>query len=422
MKKNISVFNFKKLQYVDVAIFVEHKDREIEICSHIAKHLLKNHKLSTIILSENFYSYLLFLLKPSVVVLPYVVRFKVMPIYAAYKLYGDNAIYVSLNWEQYLTPNNEIVREPNNKFLKNGVYHIAWFQNYADLLSKWAVPSSKIWIVGNPNMEQLKRKIYIKRQKRFELAKHLNIDLEKKWIFLPMNYVWSFVSENYIRSRVNNGYSLRIAREFQSYTKRCFDAFLNFLIELSALEDAVIILRPHPSINNEDYLNGLKNKGVILPKNIILNKEYSVSDWTICSDLVGSSWSTAVWDAYNIGKPCFLYTPFKRPDWLNVWWNDIVPNIDKVNDISFSPNTSVPNESNVTLSIANNIAIMRNKTITSTKTKDINYKCIRNPFILRNLIKNIGRLFIHILNSKSKLLYKIRHDYFKPIVFSNIKE
>lgn len=36
----------------------------------------------------------------------------------------------------------------------------------------------------------------------------------------------------------------------------------------------------------------------------------------VASDIVGSSWSTSVWDAYNVGKPVLLFTPLKDQNGL----------------------------------------------------------------------------------------------------------
>ena len=47
---------------------------------------------------------------------------------------------------------------------------------------------------------------------------------------------------------------------------------------------------------------------------------------------MASSWSTVVWDAFKIGKTVFLFTPFERPDWINTFWNDLVPNIKTVSE------------------------------------------------------------------------------------------
>lgn len=67
-------------------------------------------------------------------------------------------------------------------------------------------------------------------------------------------------------------------------------------------------MRPHPSITEDDYKKVFDEIIGYIPKNIYLNKAHSIREWIVASDIVGSSWSTSVWDAFL----------FKRPEWLDV--------------------------------------------------------------------------------------------------------
>ena len=70
----------------------------------------------------------------------------------------------------------------------------------------------------------------------------------------------------------------------------------------------------------------------------------SVREWIVSSDIVGSSWSTSVWDAYNLGIPSFLFTPIERPEFLNTWWNDKVLNINNFSQYYLSKSKNAPNQ------------------------------------------------------------------------------
>ena len=89
-----------------------------------------------------------------------------------------------------------------------------------------------------------------------------------------------------------------------------------------------IIIRPHPSIGVESYIDLFNVRVGRVPENVRLTKCYTIREWIVASDVIGSSWSTSVWDAHLIGKPGFLFTPYSRPEWLDVWWNEDVPNFD----------------------------------------------------------------------------------------------
>ena len=318
------------MKEVDVIFFVEHKDRELESVKLIASHLKKTGK-KVLILSIFYHLNYLFKYKAKIFVFPYLLSKNDWPVSLLYKMYRDSAVYVNMNWEQLLAPVNLRYKKPKDDFTKKKVYQFCWDESFKSFLIKNKVNEKNIIIGGNVANELL----YEMRNKREDLRKNFSkkyhLDLNKKWLFLPMNYGWAFSGDSLIKRKIADGYPEKEAWEYREYSKKCLDEFIVFVNELKNRFDYEIILRPHPSISEGDYKKVFKEKLGFIPE-ILINKDYSVREWIITSDIIGSSWSTSVGDAYNIGKKVFLFTPYKRPDWLDVWWKNEIINIKNIDE------------------------------------------------------------------------------------------
>lgn len=312
---------------VDVIFFVEHKDRELESIKLIAEKLKKEGK-SSLILSVYFHVHYLYLYKAKTFVFPYLINQNDWPVSFVYKMYGDSVEYINMNWEQLISKVNEEYKKPQDNFVKKKVRHIAWNNYFEEYLIRYGVNKDNIKITGNPANEILFKLLNKKNEWRRKLSKEFTLDTSKKWLFMPMNYGWAFSSDSLINAKIKKGYPEKIAWEYREYSQKCLNKFIYFIEKISKEYDYEIIIRPHPSITEDDYKKVFDKTIGYIPKSIYLSKAHSIREWIVASDIVGSSWSTSVWDAYNIGKPVFLFTPFKRPEWLDVWWNDEVVNLD----------------------------------------------------------------------------------------------
>ena len=265
---------------------------------------------------------------------PYLISRNDWPVSLVYDMYGDSVSYVNMNWEQLISRANEEYKKPQDDFVKKCVNHIAWNTHFKDYLVNSGVSEGSIKITGNPANQKMYRMLDQKQDWRKKLSIEHHLDKDKKWLFMPMNYGWAFSSDGLINAKIKKGYPEQIAWKYREYSKKCLVKFLFFVDAIS--EEYEIIVRPHPSITIDDYINVFEKELGYVPNNVTLNKAYSIREWIVASDLVGSSWSTSVWDAYSIGKPVFLFTPYERPEWLDVWWNDEVANLVSFTGVEFS--------------------------------------------------------------------------------------
>jgi len=396
---------------VDVVLWVEHKDRELDSYKEIAKILKEKYNLSSIIISNFFHSYYLFLYRPKLVVWNNLTNNKGWPDGFIWEVYGKSIEYVSHRWEQLLSPVNFKFKAPQNDFEKEIVKLFVWDKEFKNYLLSYGVKKENIFIIGNIANNLL---FNIKDKKEFfrdKLANEFSLDKNKEWLFLPMNYNWAFFSDEMVDSRIRSGYDKEIAIEYREYAKKSLREFILFIEKIKNFE---IILRPHPSITEDDYKKVFNEILGYIPKNIILNKSYSIREWIIASDIIGSSWSTSVYDAYKIGKKSFYFTPFSRPEWMNTYWMDEVKNIKNYDEFLKFLNE----DNNLDLKIENislqNFAkqvyqLQKNKTPKPNYLKSIKY------------IKNLIKYFIKDKLCKYFNCFKVpkwqHYDYFEKKEF-----
>ena len=339
---------FKK---VDVIFWVEHKDRELESYKEVAKILKEKYNLNSLIISNFFHSYYLWIYKPKLVIWNNLTDNKGWPDGFIWNLYKDQITYVSHRWEQLLSPINYKFKAPRNNFEKEKVKLFVWNDEFKDYLVSYGVNKNNIFIIGNIANSILFDMRDKKEYFRDILSKKFNLDKNKKWLFLPMNYNWAFFVDEMIYRRINSGYDENIAWEYREYAKKSLKEFILFINELTKKYNYEIIVRPHPSITEDDYLRVFDDILGFLPKGVILNKSYSIREWIIASDIIGSSWSTSVWDAYQIGKKVFYFTPFQRPKWLDTFWMNKVPNIKNIKEFEEFENSKMNVSDNMLLDI-----------------------------------------------------------------------
>jgi len=378
-----------KQKEVDIIFFIEHKDRELESIKLIAKELEEKGK-KVLILSVYFHVYYLYLYKAKVFVFPYLINKNDWPVSIVYKMYGDNIKYINMNWEQLLFPINIEYKKPQDSFVKSIVSHISWSEDFKQYLINYGVEKNHISVTGNPANEVLYKLLNNQKTLRKTLSTKFNLDENKKWLFLPMNYAWAFSSDDLIKAKIKNGYPTDKAWKHREYARKCLEKFIYFVDDISKKYNYEIIIRPHPSITEDDYKKVFNQYLGYVPKNIILNKSYSIREWIISSDIIGSSWSTSVWDAYNIGKSVFLFTPYKRPEWLEVWWNSEVVNIDKFDESQLSNKMF---DNNLQLNIIDNIAKylleIENNISIPQKKEQIIFDIKSNVKIFKSLLLNM---------------------------------
>jgi len=397
---------FKK---IDVIFFVEHKDRELDSYKGVAKILKERYNISSLIISNFFHSYLLWIYRPKLIVWNNLTDNEGWPNGFIWNLYKDDLVYISHRWEQLLSPVNFKFKAPKHPFEKEKVKLFVWNENFKEYLISNGVKKENIFVVGNIANNLLFNMKDKKEEFREIFSKKFNLNKTKKWIFLPMNYNWAFFTEEMVKRRIQNGYDEKIAWEYREYARKSLKEFIFFVNELSK-KNYEIILRPHPSITEDDYKKVFKEVLGFIPK-ILINKDYSVREWIISSDIIGSSWSTSVWDAYQIGKKAFYFTPFKRPEWLDTFWMREVENIKNIKE--FEEFEKKESKSNKVSSIDTMALENFSKTLYNLLPND--YPKIHN--IEWKYIKNFYKYFIKDKLCKYFNCFKIpkwqHYDYFE---------
>jgi len=333
------------MRKIDIVFLIEHKDREMDSVVQIAQFLKKKFAMNSMIVSVDLHIYKLLFIKPKVVVFPYIIDSNLFPYNFVIKLFGNSVKYLNLNWEQLLSPINLEFKKPKTNFNRNTLFHIAWDNSFKSFLLENKVREDNIFITGNPTHDILKDLLLSKNEIKKGLSEQFNLNMDRIWIFLPMNYGWAFTSDDLIKVKISRGYDQEIAWEHQSYSRKCLNQFIYFVKELADNFDAEFIIRPHPGVSEKSYLKYFENEN---PKkeNIHIIKDYTIKEWIVSSQIIGSSWSTSVWDAHKIGKTVFLFTPYPRPKWLDVEWNSMVTNIKDIQGFKKMMNSMTVNESN----------------------------------------------------------------------------
>lgn len=322
-----------KKQY-DFLFLLEHEDREGASIRRIVEKLEKEGKKVSV-LSLEFHLFLMPKIVPSVVVIPYGFELNQWPINYLVRHF-PSAQFFSLNWEQLLTPINQNYKKPRDAFFRERVKHITWSEDFKSFLTENGALEENISVTGNVHYELLAEDCQNKQQVKDDLSVRFQLDKTKTWVFLPMNYAWAFISDNEIRGKIRKGYDSENAWIYKDYALRCLSLFLGFLASLSnKYSDYQFIVRPHPSISCEQYYKKAAEQGIQFGDNIFFSKEFTIREWIVASDIVGSSWSSSVWDAVNSGKKGFLFTPLNKPDWHTVWWEQYVINYQSIEDVDF---------------------------------------------------------------------------------------
>lgn len=386
------------LKQVDVIFFVEHKDRELEPVELVASKL---HTMgySSMILSTIFHLHYLFLYKAKVFVFPYLISKNDWPVNLVYSIYEDSVCYINLNWEQLIAPVIQEYKKPQDDFVRSVVKHISWEDDaFKDFLLKNGVSNDNIRVTGNPSnfilFELNKAGSLAIRNK---LSQEFRLDVKKEWLFMPMNYGWAFLSDKTIKAKIRNGFPENQAWQYRRYSKKCLFKFINFIDEISTKEDCEVIIRPHPGVSVEMYEKKFKEIIGYIPKKVHILKDYTIREWIVASDIIGSSWSTSAYDAQKINKKAFLFFPYEIPVWLHSDWLNkmykimnydeykkvknfhvVVEEHNEINNVSFFIQENIV-ETNHKVKIVN-ISLKSLAKVTRSFLMNINLICKKTPF------------------------------------------
>lgn len=319
--------NMFKRKSVDVIFLIEHKDRELETVKNVALCLKEDFNVQSCIMSAYFHIPRLLFMRAKVLVMPYITSQELELVKGTRALFGNQVSYVNMNWEQMLSEGMKESKAPRDVFVRKIVKHFAWDESFKGYLVSNGVIPDNVFVTGRPYYSLLRTMQEKRDALRSQFAARFGLDISKPWYFFPDNLGWKFQSDKAIRARIKGGWAEDKAYEYRSLSDRCLKEFAFLIKKMDERNYTPIIIRPHPSITVEEYSKAFANYGVFVSSNVRFSKNGTANDWVTASDVIGSSWSTVVLDAFQLGKKCFLFQPFDLPRWLSVPWHEKVRRI-----------------------------------------------------------------------------------------------
>lgn len=303
---------------VDVLLFLEHKDRELEVIIEIAKGIKHDYGLSVAIASIVYHR-----INASLLVRPKVVVF---PSYGTlmdmfYAMYGNGITYVNLNWEQMLSVFNKKYRKPRGQFARSILKHCAWGENFKEFLIENRVSNQNIFMTGKPSVTLLKKKSEKPSEVRSKIAQDIGIDSNKRWLFFPLTCLHAFKDDYHVKAYVNEEVTEKMAFNRRNYVSKTLNEIFRWIDSLPTENpDYSIVLRPHPSVSVSQYHEHFTRLLGHVPNNIIITKKFNAHDWLIAADACFTNYSSLALDAYSINKIAYLLEPEPFPDFLRYEW------------------------------------------------------------------------------------------------------
>ncbi|MFT5179658.1 MAG: surface carbohydrate biosynthesis protein [Candidatus Paceibacteria bacterium] len=219
----------------------------------------------------------------------------------------DEEGLVYMNKEHYFN------RRINPDSFRKVDHFFTWGKKQADdIASLIESPEGKIVNSGNPRFDLLRpefRDIYEKsaQQLKDKYGKIILINTSF-WIFNNAGVG----SDNRIKNAKNSGQIKSKAQEeewlrMSTLQEKVFHLMLDLLPNLSKeFPDHSIIIRPHPSENNQPWIDKCKD----LP-NVNMVHEKSANDWIMASDVVIENNCTTSIEAFLLEKAAITYRPEK---------------------------------------------------------------------------------------------------------------
>lgn len=320
---------YRDSTHVDVLIFVEHRDRELEVVAAVARLLREQYHLRVGVASAIFHPLVAAATsRPKVVVSTSLAQGPGFITELFRSIYGDGATYVYFNWEQILSPLNAEYRRPRDETTLTVAKHFAWGHEFAQWLVESGVEAKNITITGKPALSLLLSKAAedgSDHKKR--MAEEFGLDAQRPWLFFPMTCHFAFFSDYHIRSRIGKGSDAGTVSTHRRYVSETLDTILQWLARPPAGEPVTIILRPHPSVSVSQYRERFTAVVGEVPAHVHLSKERTAHDWLLASSACFTNYSSLALDANCIGKPSYLIEPQPFPPFLRANWFEAIPAI-----------------------------------------------------------------------------------------------
>jgi len=229
-------------------------------------------------------------------------------------LFFDNKVSA---WDEeglvYMNKENYFFRRINPETFRKIDFFFTWGRQQGDDIKHFLeVPEGKMINSGNPRFDLLRPEF----RGIFETpAKELRQKYGK--IILINTSFWLFNSggqdvEGRIDSLKESGQIKDASQEdhwrrMATLQGKIFERILNLLPKLSEkFKDYTIIIRPHPSEDNDPWIEKARN----LP-NVKMVHERNANEWITAADVIVENNCTTSIEAFLLGKPAITYRPIK---------------------------------------------------------------------------------------------------------------
>ncbi|MCL2051455.1 MAG: hypothetical protein FWG91_06995 [Lachnospiraceae bacterium] len=182
-----------------------------------------------------------------------------------------------------------------------GLFHLCWGRaQYNELVERKITPDSLI-MAGPIHMDFLRPAFSIFYKSKKELQEEYCL-LENKSIFL-------FIESGFLSRREAEGVVSRYPEsrlvETHDDSLETFSIILLWIEKyLQSFPDTYFIYRPHPGKVDDMDISELKKY-----ENFREIKDYSIKQWILVSDIVATTTSTSIIEAYFAGKKCVVLRP-----------------------------------------------------------------------------------------------------------------
>lgn len=328
---------------VDVIIFIEHIDRELDAACAIGRYLETLNLAVEVSSLEYDYFDVWKNLSPKVILLPYCKSENNYIVKVFKEKLKNGVTFVNMNYEQILSDYSRITKKPRDEFAKNDLIQFAWGQDFCNYLIDSDVNKDHIYLTGKPEA-QILRQLSFKNKDSFknELALAAGLSPEKKWIFMPLNDGLIFEPLQQIHKGIKRGSRGENSIFLKEYTHKSIFKLLGLLSDVidDYNETYEFILRPHPSVTISGYEKLISDNFPKLHNRVKLSRYKTVKEWMICSDVCFTNHSTVGLDSAAIGVPTFLVNSGGLPEFSRAVWMDKFPEFSTKEDLVCILNTS----------------------------------------------------------------------------------
>lgn len=295
-------------------LFYQHVVREFESCKRL-RELLYELDIETIIIQIDFdwYSAVKEIRNGRIdaVIMPWLYDDANYALLSPFFYYNPDLVVINLHHEQISTPSYDILQQPKTEYTKNGTYHIAWGEDYADRLRSYGISKELVFITGNMRTDSLLSDDRVKVSKEI-LGKKYGLDYSKRWLLYAENRGWIYsFNDTYRKETINRGVSPKDIDLNMHVCSESLELTYNQLKSLDSRfkDEFELIYRIHPgTITPMKYHDGIH-----------IISELPIGDWIGCSDVLMTWNSTSAYEAAIAGIPVIRHLPIDCPELVDIF-------------------------------------------------------------------------------------------------------